>query len=147
MVQIRDKLLKFIKYVIIIITSITIISLVTNYILYSNKLTKKEEIEKRFGNANKDAYQFARFIFGIGMGLGVGARLFGIYAIYRENFIQILIYGLSLIVLIICYSIGIIKMNLFEVILHVILIVLAFIFARFVVREEPFSKEVATLPL
>jgi hypothetical protein len=38
-------------------------------------------------------------------------------------------------------------MNLFEVILHVILIVLASIFACFVGREEPFSKEVATLPL
>lgn len=147
MVQLNDKLVKIFKIVIIIITSVTIISLLTNYIIYSNKLTKKESIEKRFGNANKDAYQFARFIAGIGMGLGVGARLFGIYAVFRENFIQTFIYALSLIVLIVCYAIGIMRMNLFEVILHVILILLAFIYARIVSREEPFSKEVGTLPL
>ena len=107
----------------------------------------KESIEKDRGQPNKDAYEVSRVIAGIGTGLGVGARVMGIYATAQEHFINTIIYGSTLVMLLLCYIIGFLKMTVFDVVLHVILIILAFVYAKIVSREEPFSKEVATLPL
>lgn len=147
MVQISEKNLRIFKIIKILLLSITIISLTVSYLIYTNKLTRKESIEKLKDVTNKDAYQFARFIAAVGTGLGVGARILGIYATAQESFIHCLIYGSTLVVLFLCYIIGVIRMSLFDAFLHIILVILAFIYAKIVSREEPFSKEVATLPL
>ena len=147
MVRITSKMMRILKLLNIVLLSITIITLVVTYLLHTNRLTEKESIEKERGQTNKDAYQVTRVVAALGTGLGVGARVLGIFATAQEHFINTIIYGSTLVVLLLCYIIGFLKMSLFDVILHVILIILSFVFAKLVLKEEPFSKEVATLPL
>lgn len=147
MVQISDRAMKILKCVNICLLALTIVTLLVSYFGQVKYLSDKEELEKIRGKPNKDAYQFARFIAGIGTGLGVGARVMGIYATLRESLNHSLVYGSTLVVILLCCAIGVIKMSVFDLVFHFILIALAFIFARLIGKEEPFSKEIGTLPL
>ena len=139
--------MRIVKCVNIALLALTIITLLVSYFAKIKFLTDKEALEKIGGKPNKDAYQFARFIAGIGTGLGVGARVMGIYATLRESITHSLVYGSTLVVILVCCLIGVIRMTVFDIVFHVILIILAFVFARLVGKEEPFSKEIGTLPL
>lgn len=113
---------------------------------------------------NRDAYAVVRFLNFTALIAGIGVRLLGLLAIgafgkafaddqfensdKRESFTGCLAYTTAMIILLAAYYVGIVRLAVHDLIIHVLLLGIGTVFVGFALQpRQSYSKQTDTLPI
>ncbi|KAH9387781.1 hypothetical protein TYRP_008978 [Tyrophagus putrescentiae] len=113
---------------------------------------------------NRDAYAVVRFLNFTALIAGIGVRLLGLLAIgafgkafaddqfensdKRESFTGCLAYTAAMIILLAAYYVGIVRLAVHDLIIHVLLLGIGTVFVGFALQpRQSYSKQTDTLPI
>ncbi len=113
---------------------------------------------------NRDAYAVVRFLNFTALIAGIGVRLLGLLAIgafgkafaddqfensdKRESFTGCLAYTAAMIILLAAYYVGIVRLAVHDLIIHVLLLGIGAVFVGFALQpRQSYSKQTDTLPI